>query len=196
MRDMIKPAVSLFIICLITAFCLAFVNNTTKDTIAQRIQKDAEEQRKQVLSSADSFKRLGAQEGEEYSTLIREAYAAYSGNKLVGYVFNAYPSGYGGKIAVTVGVGSDGKISGVKIGANQETPGLGSKTAEDGFTGQYIDKSIDSSIKVVKVPPKVDDEIQAVSGATISSRAVTNAVQASADMAKKLLQEQGGGESK
>jgi len=193
MCDMIKPSVSLFIICLITAFCLAFVNNTTKDTIVQRTQKDAEEQRRQVLSIADSFKRLPAQQGVEYSTLIREAYAAYSGDKFVGYVFSAYPKGYGGDIAVTVGVGSDGRIMGVKIGANQETPGLGSKTAEDRFTGQYMDKSIDSTIKVVKVPPKADDEIQAVSGATISSRAVTSAVQASADMAKKLL---GGGDTK
>ncbi len=196
MRDMIKPSVSLFIICLITAFCLAFVNNTTKDTIAQRTQKDAEEQRRQVLSIADSFKRLETQQGAEDSNMIREAYAAYSGDKFVGYVFSAYPSGYGGEIAVTVGVGSDGRITGVRIGANQETPGLGSKTAEDRFTGQYIDKSIDNSIRVVKVPPKAGDEIQAVSGATISSRAVTSAVQASADMAKILLQEQDGGDTK
>ena len=196
MRDMIKPSVSLFIICLITAFCLAFVNNTTKDTIAQRTQKDAEEQRRQVLSIADSFKRLETQQGAEDSNMIREAYAAYSGDKFAGYVFSAYPSGYGGEIAVTVGVGSDGRITGVRIGANQETPGLGSKTAEDRFTGQYIDKSIDNSIRVVKVPPKAGDEIQAVSGATISSRAVTSAVQASADMAKILLQEQDGGGTK
>jgi electron transport complex protein RnfG len=193
---MIKPSVSLFIICLITAFCLAFVNNTTKDTIAQRTQKDAEEQRRQVLNEADSFKRLAAQEGVEYSTLIREAYAAYSGDRFVGYVFSAYPSGYGGEIAVTVGVGSDGSISGVRIGANEETPGLGSKTAEDFFTDQYTGKNIDDSIKVVKVPTSAEDEIQAVSGATISSRAVTSAVTASAEMAKKLLQEQGGGDKK
>lgn len=196
MRDMIKPSLSLFIICLITAFCLAFVNNTTKDTIAQRTQKDAEEQRRQVLSEADSFKRLEAQEGVEYGTLIREAYAAYSGDRFVGYVFSAYPSGYGGEMAVTVGVGSDGRITGVRIGANEETPGLGSKTVEDGFTGQYTGKSIDNSIKVVKVPPRADDEIQAVSGATISSGAVTSAVQASADMAKKLLRERDGGDVK
>ncbi len=196
MRDMIKPSVSLFIICLVTAFCLAFVNNTTKDTIAQRTQKDAEEQRKQVMSEADSFKKLEPQEGTEYSTVIREAYAAYTQDRFVGYVFSAYPSGYGGEMAVTVGVGSDGRITGVRIGANEETPGLGSKTAEDGFTSQYIGKSIDNSIRVVKVPPKAEDEVQAVSGATISSKAVTSAVQASADMARKLLQEQDGGDVK
>lgn len=194
MRDMIRPSVSLFVICLITAFCLAFVNSSTRDAIAQRTQKDAEEQRRQVLSSADSFKRLSAQQGVEYSALIRDAYAAYSENKFVGYVFSAYPKGYGGEIAVTVGVGSDGRITGVKIGANNETPGLGARTADDRFTGQYAEKSVDNTIEVVKVPPKADDEIQAVSGATISSKAVTKAVQASADIAKKLLQEQVGGD--
>lgn len=196
MRDMIKPSVSLFIICLITAFCLAFVNSSTKDTISQRAQKDAEEQRRQVLSTADSFKRVSEGQGVEYGALIRDAYAAYSGDKLVGYVFSAYPKGYGGEIPVTVGIGSDGRITGVKIGSNQETPGLGTKTADEKFTGQYLDKNIDTTIKVVKVPPKADDEIQAVSGATISSKAVTSAVQASADMAKKLLQEQTGGDVK
>jgi electron transport complex protein RnfG len=148
------------------------------------------------MNEADSFKKLATQEGVEYSPMIREAYAAYSQDRFVGYVFSAYPSGYGGEIAVTVGVGSDGSISGVRIGANEETPGLGSKTAEDFFTDQYTGKDIDDSIKVVKVPPRAEDEIQAVSGATISSRAVTSAVTASAEMAKELLQEQGGGDTK
>lgn len=193
MRDMVKPALSLFVICLVTTFCLAFVYDITKDTIVQRMEKDAEEQRKMVLSEADAFEKLDGWEAEDQSGLISQAYAAYKGEELVGYVFNALPKGYGGEIAVTVGVNNNSEISGVKIGSNEETPGLGAKAADEAFTGQYTGKDISSVLKVTKVPAKADNEIQAVSGATVSSKAVTQAVQASAVLGKKLLD---GGDAK
>lgn len=196
MRDMVKPTLSLFIICLVVSFLLAFVNGITKDTIVQRTAADAEEQRKLVLSEASNFKKIDSWEDKDKSGLIREAYAAYSGDNLIGYVFSASPKGYGGEIAVTVGISSENKISGVKIGGNSETPGLGSKTANDDFTGQYKDKDVKKDLIVVKRPATVDNEIQAVSGATISSAAVTKAVKASAELGSKLLQEQNGGEVK
>jgi electron transport complex protein RnfG len=196
MRDMVKPTISLFIICLVVSFCLAFVNGITKDTIAQRIEKDAEEQRKLVLSEASSFKLAEGWEDKDESGLIRQAYAAYNGEVLIGYVFSVFPKGYGGEIAVTVGISSENKISGVKIGNNNETPGLGTKTADDKFIGQYQDKDILKDFIVVKRPAAADNEIQAVSGATISSTAVTKAVQASAALGSKMLQEQNGGEVK
>jgi electron transport complex protein RnfG len=193
---MIKPTLSLFIICLITSFCLAFVNGITKDTIAQRNAKDAEEQRKLVLNKADSFKQIDGWEDKDESGLIREAYAAYNGESLIGYVFSAFPKGYCGEIAVTVGVSSENRITGVRIGSNNETPGLGSKTANDDFTGQYQDKDILKDFTLVKRAATADNEIQAVSGATISSTAVTKAVQASARLGSKLLQGKDGGEVK
>lgn len=193
MRDMIKPALSLFIICLITTLCLAVVNSITKDTIADRALSDAEEQRKLVFSDADSFKKLEGVADKDESGLIQEVYAAYSAQDLIGYVFNAAPKGYGGEIAVTVGVSNDKKITGVRVGNNSETPGLGSKTANKEFTDQFQEKDISSEIVVVKRPASQNNEIQAVSGATISTNAVTRAVQASAGLAEKLLD---GGEQK
>lgn len=196
MRDMVKPTISLVIICLVVSFCLAFVNGMTKDTIAERIAKDAEEKRKLVLSEASTFKPIDGWKDKDESGLIREVYAAYNGEDLIGYVFSAFPKGYGGEIAVTVGINSENKISGVKIGNNNETPGLGSKAADDKFTGQYKDKDIQKDFIVVKIPATADNEIQAVSGATISSSAVTKAVQASSKLGSKLLLEQDGGEVK
>lgn len=193
MRDMIKPTISLFIICLITTFCLAFVNSITKDTILERALLDAEEQRKLVLSEADSFKMLDGESDKDESGLIDEVYAAYSGEELVGYVFNASPKGYGGEIAVTVGVSNENIITGVQIGNNSETPGLGSKTANREFTEQFQNKDISGDIVVVKRPVSQDNEIQAISGATVSTNAVTRAVQASAGLAEKLLD---GGDNK
>lgn len=193
MRDMIKPSASLFIICLVMTFCLAFVNAITKDTIKERSLKDAEEQRKLVLSEADSFKKLEDAAEKDESGLIKEVYAAFNGNELVGYVFGAAPKGFGGEIAVTVGVSSEKKVSGVSVGDNSETPGLGSKTANKGFTGQFGGKDISDDIVVVKKPVSNDNEIQAISGATVSTNAVARAVQASARLAEKLLD---GGENK
>lgn len=194
MRDMVKPTISLLTICFVVALCLALVNGLTKDTIRQRAEKDAEEQRIQVLNEAKSFKKIDGWQDKDASGLIREAYAAYDGEVLIGYVFSASPKGYAGEMKVTVGVNSEKKISGVRIGDNKETPGLGSKASGEDFTGQYSGKDSQIAFKVVKHAPEDDNDIQAISGATISSKAVTSAVQASAELGNKLLQD--GGEGK
>ena len=191
MREMVKPAISLLVICFMVALCLAFVNALTKDTINQRGKMDSENQRRQVMSEAESFKEIKEWKEKDQSGIIREAYAAYNGQKLIGYVFTAFSKGYGGEITVTVGVGTDKKISGVRIGENKETPGLGTKTVEDSFINQYIGKNTQNKLKIVKRIPFEDNEIQAISGATISSKAVTSAVQASAELGAKLLQNGG-----
>lgn len=194
MREMVKPTISLLVICFLVTLCLALVNSSTKDTIKQRERMDAEEQRKQVMHEAKSFKEIDGWKEKESSGIVREVYAAYDGEKLVGYVFSAFPKGYGGEIKVTVGIGSNKMVSGVSIGENKETPGLGTKASEDGFIGQYSEKEIQKAFKVVKRSATADNEIQAISGATITSKAVTSAVQASAELGDKLLKD--GGEVK
>lgn len=191
MRDIVKTTLSLLVICFITALLLAFVNSVTKDTILQRTKSDAEEKRKQVMTKADTFKEINNWQENDGKDIIKEVYAAYDGQKLIGYVFNAVPKGYGGDIQVTVGVSTDNTITGVQIGDNKETPGLGSKARDESFVGQYTDKSIEKEIQVVKRSPSADNEIEAISGATISSRAVTSAVEASAKLGGKLLKDGG-----
>jgi electron transport complex protein RnfG len=78
-------------------------------------------------------------------------------------------TGYGGPIVLLVGVDTkEGKITGLKVLEHQETPGLGSNVAEAGFLSQFLGKSLES-------PFRVGEDVQAVSGATISSRAVARA---------------------
>jgi len=192
-RRLLDPALKLFVICLATALCLAVVNLITKDTIALRVEQAAEEQRLQVMSAADSFEKLEGWEDQDGTGLVKEVYVAYSGDKLVGYVFSAVSSGYGGDIPVTVGVGKDGTITGVRVGDNEETPGLGSKVAGEKFISQYEGKAISGELRIVSGPASAEDEIQAISGATRSTKAVNSAVQASADLGAKLLQQNGGG---
>jgi electron transport complex protein RnfG len=118
---------------------------------------------------------------------IREVYAAYDGPRLLGYVFGAFPKGYGGEMKVTVGVYSTGKISGVTVGENKETPGLGSKAAEAGFIGQFLSKTVNEGLRIVKQKPAAANEIEAISGATISSKAVTDAVSDSVELTANLI---------
>ena len=157
-RRLLDPALKLFVICLATALCLAVVNHITKDTIAMRVQQAAEEQRVHVMSAADSFEKIEGWEDQDGTGLVKEVYAAYSGDEFVGYVFSAVSSGYGGDVPVTVGVGKDGTITGVRVGDNEETPGLGSKAAGEKFTSQYTGKAISGGIRIVSGPATADDE--------------------------------------
>ena len=92
----------------------------------------------------------------------------------MGYVFSVTVKSYGGDLSAMVGISSEtDKITGVEITAISDTPGLGMKVDSEDFLSQYIDRS--GNIGVNK-NEKTDTEIQAVSGATISSKAVTEAV--------------------
>ena len=77
-----------------------------------------------------------------------------------------------------VGISKDSKITGVEIGNHSETPGLGSKATEPIFKNQYVDKDVLNSLLVVKGSTNNDNEISAISGATITSNGVTNGVNA------------------
>lgn len=190
MRNIIKTTISLFLICLITGVCLAYVNSLTKEPIAQRIREASELKKMEVLKDAKSFEEIKLSEimpGK--SSIITAAFKGISSGKTSGFVFNVSPKGYGGPIDITVGITADGTVTGVKLGDNKETPGLGTKAAEAPFLNQYAGKNIGESFTLVKKPPR-DNQIQAISGATISSRAVNNAVQAAADCAKELAKKE------
>lgn len=86
-----------------------------------------------------------------------------------------------------VGITADGNISGVKIGNHSETPGLGSKASEPTFKDQFKGKGTDKSLTVVKGNASNDNDIAAISGATITSKAVTSGVNAAIDLYKSQL---------
>ena len=191
MRDMIRPTLVLFLICLIVGGAMAFTNAATADKIQQRIVEESEKARKSVMPNADSFEAINmeniqkADEADRFAT-VKEAYAAKKDGNMVGYVFLAVPDGYAGSVNIMVGIDLKGFVSGVEIGDNKETPGLGSKAKEPGFKSQYNNKNFDV-INVVKRKAQSDDEIQAISGATITSKAVSLGVQQASWLADALI---------
>jgi electron transport complex protein RnfG len=124
---------------------------------------------------------------------ISKSYAVYdaldkSGN-IAGHVVKASGQGYADKIELLLGLDPEGmKITGLFILGQKETPGLGNKIEEDVWRNQYVGKSTDSTLVVIKGTSVNDNEIDVVSGATISSRAVTDIVNSTiADVKTKIM---------
>lgn len=190
MRGMLKPALVLFIICLVVGAAMALTNMATADVIAQRAVADAENARKIVFSDAEEFVKLKVDiiksKSKNNYDCIKEAYSAKLGGKTAGYVFQADPKGYGGEISIMIGIDDKGKVTGLKVGDNKETPGLGAKAKDDQFTGRFYGKKLDK-IEVVKRKAKNESEIEAISGATITSNAVSKGVEQASIMAQELL---------
>ena len=171
-KEIALPAIMLFIIALVCTALLAGTNMLTKDRIADLAVQTALEAKAAVMSEAASF--------SEEKTITVEGkdviyYDALDGSgAIIGYVFNTVAKSYGGDVSCMVGISADtNKITGVKITSINDTPGLGMKANSEDFLSQYIDRG--GNIGVNK-NISTDTEIKAITSATITSKAVTEAV--------------------
>lgn len=188
-KDMFKLGLNLLIISAVAALLLAFTNSVTADTIAKRNEQANAEARKLVLESAQDFEQVkDVKTTNSKGVEVSEIYEAKdaSGNT-VGYTLKVLPSGYGGTIELMVGIDSaKGQVSGINIVSNSETAGLGAKSTEPEFSDQYKGKPLEE-LSVLKNGTPGDTEIKAISGATITSTAVTNGVDAAIEVYNSSL---------
>ncbi len=113
--------------------------------------------------------------------------------QVVGWAVSAETMGFQDKIRVLVGLSADGsEITGVQILSSLETPGLGDKIKTLEFRGQFAGKKTSEPLQVVKGGPSAANSIDAITGATISSRAVTRAVNQAVSWAASALRQSGG----
>lgn len=182
MKDILKLGSILFVICAIAALALGITNNITQPVIEERNIQANNESRKEVLSEADEFKLIESLNND----IVEEVYEGLKGEEVVGYTIKTLPKGYGGSVEVMVGITSEGKVNGIKIGNHSETPGLGSKAAETPFKNQFNGKDCKNSLNVVKGSSSSENDIVAISGATITSNAVTAGVNAAMDMFNEI----------
>lgn len=178
-----KYGVILFLIALVCTLLLALTNRATAPVIAQRNEQANIEAQRQVMPEADKFedvkdleavkKKAGAEAG-----LVDAMQVAYKGNDVVGYTVRTLPSGYGGEITLLTGIDTQGKITGIYVLEQSETAGLGAKSTTPEFQDQYKGLSATEPVTVVKSGAS-GNQIQAISGATITSNAVTTGVNAS-----------------
>lgn len=178
MKKIIKLGIILLIISFVAAAALAFTNDLTAPAIETQRTQASELARKEVVPEADKFEQVTADQLASLVALnpeVVEAYTAIKGTDVVGYVVKSYPKGFTGPVEVVVGVSVDGIITGVRMGSNQETPGLGTIAKEPSFYEQYNGMKTDKAIGVNKTT-STEYEIQAISGATITSRCITKGV--------------------
>ncbi|NMB33583.1 MAG: RnfABCDGE type electron transport complex subunit G [Clostridium sp.] len=188
MREILKSTLVLFLICSLITFGLAFTNAATKEKIDEMIKIEQENARKKVLEEAQSFEEIILKDEitDPDTGIVKEAYKGIKHQEVVGNVYLLQNKGYGGSITITVGVDVEGRITGIDIGDNSETPGLGSKAAEEPFISQFRGIIPKEPLSIVKGGKIKDEQIDAISSATITSKAVMEAVQAALDTDSKL----------
>ncbi len=167
MKENIKLGLILLIITSIAGLTLGLANNATAESIAQN-SKINKEDLKVILPGADTIK----DSPKEPSGIVKQILEAYNGSELVGYVLKVTPKGFHGDIDMMVAINKEGKQTGIKVIAQSETPGVGSKIEQPIFQDKFKDKAIDKPLKVVKTSAAQPNEVEGISGATISSNAV------------------------
>lgn len=183
-NSVLKPGIVLGIIALSVGLLLSVANFFTKDTIAAAKAKEITNALSQVLPAAQSFEEM-APEGAD--AMVTTLYVGKDASgETAGYCVQTQPSGYGGAIVMMVGIAKDGSVQGVSITESSETPGLGALASEDKFKKQYEGLTEPAQVN------KDGGDIEAISGATITSRAVTSGVNAALETVRPLLEEAGG----
>lgn len=172
MKENLKLGGILLIIAAIAGLLLGAAHEITKEPIAKQVQTTKAEAMKEILPEADEFKiKETSLEG-----IIKEVNEGLASNKIMGYAVKVAPKGYGGAIEIMVGISNEGKVEGIKILSHNETPGLGANAPDPKFSGQFKGKPIKTELQVVKKAPSAENEIEAITGATITSKAVINGV--------------------
>lgn len=172
-NEIIKPVIVLVAICLVITGLLAYVNTITSPIITKAEAEKAQTAMSEVLPQAESFDKVDVKNMPESITEV------YKDVNNTGYVFMLTTKGYGGDMKLICGVNSDGTISSCKTLSHAETSGLGSKTAEDPYRNQYVGKSADTL-----------SQVDAISGATISSNAYMGAIEDAMEAFKAIKEEE------
>ena len=194
----VKDAIILCVITLIAGLLLGFVYEITKEPIAKAEQATKDKAYATIYSKADAFEKtdkinelvekskdilkdqsfVSADKTYSFSGItIDEAVVAKSGKDTIGYiVMVTTPNGYGGNISIALGVDVDGTVAGTQILTISETPGLGMNATGE-FKDQFTGKKVDGFVHT-KNGKTAENEVDAITSATITTEAVTGAVNA------------------
>lgn len=197
MKGMIKDALILFAITLIAGLMLGVVNDITKEPIAQQEQKAKNEACQNVFAAAVSFEAQELADSAQIEQVLTDAgisgadidelmAAKDASGALLGYVITVTDhEGYGGDIQFSMGITNEGTLNGISLLSISETAGLGMRAGEV-LVPQFADKNV-SKFTYTKTGATADSEIDAISGATITTNAVVNGVNAGLAYFDKIL---------
>lgn len=190
-NTIVKDTAAITLITLVAGLALGVVQDITAGPIAEQQQKAKEEAYAAVFEDAASFRQVelteeqaaamdfaltadgfGAQDIDEVMEALDDA------GEVLGYAFTVTTSeGYGGDIQFAMGVQADGTLNGISILSIEETAGLGMRATTEDFKNQFKDKQVES-FEYTKNGAEADNQIDALSGATVTTNAMTNGVNA------------------
>lgn len=176
MKSIMTLALKLFIITIIAGALLGATYAITKEPIAHQAIKEADEARHKVISATE-FQQIGVSQivaTDPSFDIVKSVHVAYNNGEVAGIAIAVSAKGYSPGLNLTVGVNMDGVVTAISVGANEETPGLGAKAGEPEFYTQFENKT--APLGVIKAGIPKGNEILAISGATITSKAVAGAV--------------------
>ena len=162
-----KLTITLLAITVVTSFLLSLVYTVTKPTIDALNEQARQESMLAVMADATEFSEVAYTE----TAGVTGVDAAYNGSELLGYCVQTEPAGFGGAISMMVGVSTDGTVTGVSILEHNETPGVGTNAMTEDFLAQYTGRTGTLTVKT-----GADTDIQHITGATVTSAAVTDGV--------------------
>lgn len=204
---LIKDAIMLFLITLVSGLALSYVYEITKAPIAEQMVIKKQKANQAVFVDASSFEvddaLISLASGTDLSaispdydgiTIDEVSKALDSSGALLGYDITVTTTqSYDDSLTLVFGYSKDGTIKGIAFTSLTETAGLGMKAKDPSFKDQFLNKNV-TQFKVTKTGASADEEIDAISGATITSRAVTNAVNAGISFITDNATELGGGQ--
>ncbi len=201
MAKIVKEALILFAITLVAGILLGVVYDVTKAPIAKQNEIAKQNAYKAVMADADKFEEIEG--ADKYTNLenrflpdefsadsIAEVVAGVKGDKIIGFVITVVASdGYAGDIKFSVGVSAEGEYLGTSILSIGETAGLGMRAKTDpSFLAQFNNKKVEK-FNLVKdgTGSSSDDKIDAISGSTVTSKAMTGGINAALVVYKDLM---------
>lgn len=180
--SVLKVALNLAAACLISGLIIALAYAITNPAAEVQREKMKDMAMRGLVPTAEKFVEVQGRAGW---------FAAIKDGKTVAYEIPSESKGYGGAIKMIVAVGTDGKVIGYTILSHNETPGLGDNATKTSFKERFVGKTLnnledkDGNPLVEKVPSK--DHVQALTGATITSKAVVRAVAEAVKLADEFI---------
>jgi electron transport complex protein RnfG len=185
-KDILKITLNLVVIYLTGGLILAVVYARTSPIMFKNAVIEKEAALKKLMPDADKIEKIGDWSIHEKHS---EYFVAKKGDNIIGYIIQSFGKGYSSYINTLIAVDKDFRVQRINVLGHAETPGLGDEIETDSFKNQFKDKDVEH-LKVLKT--ETTEYIQAISGATISSRAVTeDAVRNGVDFLKKAIKNRG-----
>lgn len=191
-KDIIKITLNLIVIYIVGGLLLAGIYSITSPIIFVKNKEEKEIALKKMIIEAQSITKPNDGDwSQEFNNKPKHAewFVAEKDNKVIGYVVETFGKGYSSFINILIGLDKDLKITGINILHHGETPGLGDEIEKPAFKDQFIGKDL-NHIELVK--GDANGKISAITGATISSRAVTKGIRAGVEMLTKRLSGEAG----